>query len=413
MDGNVFQHLGIAIGLGLLVGLQREWVTSPIAGIRTFPMIAVLGVLSTLLAQELGGWVLASAVIGLAAFVVAGNIAKLQRGETDPGMTTAVATLVMFLVGAVIALGQTGLGVTAGGTVAVLLHWKRPLHEFVARVGESDLRAVIRLVLIALVILPVLPNQTYGPYQVLNPFRIWLMVVLIVGISLAAYVAYRIVGAKAGAVLGGTLGGLISSTATTVSFGRESRRNPQLSGMAAVVIMIASTVVFVRVIFEVWVVAPEFIGQIGPPLIGLAVLIALVAGGMYLVSRGQESEAMPPDTAPSDLRAAVVFGLLYAVILLAVAAATEHFGQAGLYVVAALSGLADMDALTLSTAELVRADRMTTETGWRLIVVAGMGNMVFKGAAVALIGDRRLFRKVAIGFALTLAASGLVLAFWP
>ena len=408
----VFQHLAIALGLGILVGLEREWVTSPLAGIRTFPMITIFGAISAILSQQLGGWVIASSVIALAGFVVVGNVAKLQSGEVDPGMTTEMAMLLMFAVGAMVGLGFTGIGVTVGGVVAVLLHWKRPMHDFVKRMGESDLQAVIRMVLIALVILPVLPNQTYGPYQVLNPFRIWLTVVLIVGISLVAYVAYRLLGAKAGTVLAGVFGGLISSTATTVSFARQSRGSPSLTGMAAVVIVIASAIVFIRVIFEIWVVAPGIFWETAPPLMAMLLFMATIAIGVYLFSRA-DTTPPPVHEAPSELRAAVVFGLLYAVVLLAVAAAQEHFGQAGLYVVAGVSGLTDMDALTLSTAQLVNNQQMDSDTGWRLIIVAGMSNIVFKGAVVGVMGNPKVFARVAVGFAMALASGALLLAFWP
>src|SRR5688572_9783050 len=190
MDLNtLFLNLATSLGLGLLVGLQRERANSQLAGIRTFALITLLGSISALLAQEFGGWIIAAGLIALALFTFSANRAKLESGQPEPGMTTEVAILLMFAIGAYLMIGRRSIAVAAGGAVLVLLHFKQPLHLFVKRIGEKDLHAIVRLALISLVILPVLPNRTYGPLGVLNPFEIWLMVVLIVGISLAGYLA--------------------------------------------------------------------------------------------------------------------------------------------------------------------------------------------------------------------------------
>ncbi|MBI1901993.1 MAG: MgtC/SapB family protein, partial [Planctomycetia bacterium] len=193
----VAQKLAIAVGLGLLVGLQRERVRSPVAGIRTFALITVLGTISALLAAPFGGWIVGLGAVAVAAMLVVGNLALRRTRHIDPGMTTEVAALLMYGVGAYLVVGHAAIAVAVGGGVALLLHWKAPLHEFVARIGETDVTAIMRFVLVALVIYPVLPDQAYGPYQVLNPKQVWQMVVLIVGISLGGYVAYKLLGQKA------------------------------------------------------------------------------------------------------------------------------------------------------------------------------------------------------------------------
>lgn len=412
MDPVVFQHLGIALGLGLLVGLQREWADSQVAGIRTFALITVLGTVCALLAREFGGWVLGAGLLGLAGLMIVQNVIRLRAGEPHFGQTTEVAALVMFAVGAAVPLDLTPAAVVAGGAVALLLYWKHPLHRFVKRIGQAEMRAIFRVVLLALVVLPVLPNRAYGPYAVLNPFKIWLMVVLICGISLGGYMAYKLLGAKAGTVLGGVLGGIISSTATSVSYARRSRHAPGSAPLAALVIMIASTIVFVRVGAEVAVVAPRILPAILPPFAVVMGLMALLSAGLYVLRTGEAKE-VPAGDDPSDLKAALAFGLLYAVVLVAVAAAKEHFGDSGLYVVAALSGLTDMDAITLSTAQLITADRVSLDTGWRMILLGGLSNLVFKGLAVAALGHRRLLGRVAVVFAITLVGGVLVLLLWP
>jgi uncharacterized membrane protein (DUF4010 family) len=282
----------------------------------------------------------------------------------------------------------------------------------VGRIGEKDLRAIMQFVLIALVILPVLPDRDMGPYGVLNPFQIWWMVVLIVGLSLAGYVAYKLFGAGAGTVLAGILGGLISSTATTASYARRSRESPELSRLAALVVMLASTVVFGRVLVEIAAVARGRLLDLAPPLAAMLGICALVSGAAWLLGRDGEEE-LPKQENPAELKAALLFGALYAAVLLAVAFARDRFGTAGLYTVAALSGLTDMDAITLSTSRLVQASQLDPGTGWRAILLASMANLGFKAGIVAVLGSRALLGRIALLFGAALAGGGLIFWLWP
>lgn len=193
----IYHKLAIALGLGLLVGLQRERTNARLAGFRTFPLITLLGAVCGLLSESFGGWVVAAGLVGLIGLLIVGNLPANRSKEADPGLTSEVAMLVMFAVGALLVVSQTALAITIGGTVAVLLHLKPQMHSFASRIGDRDFKAVMQFVLISLVILPVLPNQFYGPYQVLNPFKIWMMVVLIVGISLGGYLIYKLLGPRA------------------------------------------------------------------------------------------------------------------------------------------------------------------------------------------------------------------------
>lgn len=410
----VFAQLALALGLGLLVGLQRQRSAEPLAGIRTFPLITVLGTVAALLSQSFGGWVLGLGLVALAGLALIANLALLKHreGPVDPGLTTEVAMLVMYAVGAYLVVGQKEVAIAVGGGVAVLLQLKEPLHRLANRIGDNDFRAIIQFALISLVILPVLPDRTFGPYGVLNLRQIWLMVVLIVGISLAGYLAYKLFGTKAGTLLAGVLGGLISSTATTVSQARRSRSAKGLHRQATVVILIASAIVFVRVLVEMAVVAPEVMPVAGVPIalmLGGMILLAVVA---WLGGHPGGGEMGEHDN-PSELRSALVFGAVYALVLLAVAAVKENFGANALYGVAVLSGLTDMDAITLSTAQLMRSGQLAATVGWRLILVASMANLIFKLAVVAVLGDRRLTARLAGFFAAALALGGGLLLFWP
>jgi uncharacterized membrane protein (DUF4010 family) len=318
----------------------------------------------------------------------------------------------MYGVGVYLAVGPLAVGIALGAGVAVLLYLKPQLHGFAGRIGEGDFRAIMQFAVLSLVILPILPDRPYGPYQVWNPFQIWLMVVLVVGIGLAGYLVYKLLGDRTGALVAGLLGGVISSTATTVSYARRAREAPEGSASAALVILIASAVVFARLLLEIAVVAPRFLVSAAPPLGILCGLLALLAAGLWIWG-SRHQQAMPPQENPSELKPALAFGLLYALVLLAVAAARDWFGRRGLYTVAALSGLTDVDAITLSTGQLVRTGRLDPAQGWRLVAVAALANLLFKGGAVAALGTRRLFLRVAAAYATALAAGGLLLAFWP
>lgn len=404
---------GVALGLGLLVGFQRERTKGELAGVRTFPLISLSGALCAHISQQLAsGWLVAAGLLGLTALVVTGDQARWRRGDAGTGITTEVAALVMFLVGGLAVLEFLPLAVVLGGVVAVLLHFKRPMHGLTRRLSDDEVRAVMRIVLIGLVILPALPDRTYGPYDVLNPFRIWLMVVLIVGISVASYVLYRLVDARTGTLLGGVLGGLISSTATTASYARRAGETPSFGGAAAAVAMVASTVVFARIFVEVSAVAPALVAKIAAPLVAMAAVnVGLCAVGLTRIRDGSGGGADQED--PSELKAALVFGALYGAILFAVAAAQEHFGDAGLYAVATVSGLTDVDAITLSVATLANEGRVESGTAWRAILLAALANLVFKGGLAFALGGRAMARPLCLLFLPSLAAGAAILLLWP
>ena len=414
MIPDIFQRLGISLGLGLLVGLQRQRAASRIGGIRTFPLITLFGSLCALLSQHFGGWAVAGGVVALAAILVVSNLAKLNEGESDPGQTTEAAALLMFAVGAYVMVGSMAAAVAVGAVAAVLLHFKDPLHRFVQSIGDRDAMAIMQFVLISLVILPVLPNQSYGfgQFKVFNPRKIWLMVVLIVGISLAGYVAYKMLGKNAGTFLGGILGGMVSSTATTVSYSRRTKNNPASGSLALVVIMVASTVAFARVVVEIGAVAPRSFGRLAPPLLamfGFMIVLSLLAWWLGETQNAQ----LPEQGNPAQLKSALVFAGLYAVVLLAVAVTRAYFGNKGLYVIGFISGLTDMDAITLSTAQLANQSKVAHGTAWKVILLAGLSNLLFKGGAVAMLGSRGLLGRIALWYGVAIAGGAAILVLWP
>lgn len=412
MDNAAYTAIAISLGLGVLVGLQREWKASAVAGIRTFPLLTLLGTLCGLLSGDGELWLVAAGLLTVSLLLVIANLSKIRAARFDFGLTTEMAALVMFAVGAALGRGMTGPAIVSGGIVAVLLQWKAGLHGIVQRLAEKDLRGLTHLALIGLVILPILPDQAYGPYAVLNPFRIWRMVVLIVGISMSAYVIFKLLGARAGAVLGGVLGGLISSTATTVSYARQSQQSKSSLALAALVIVIASTIVNVRVLIEIGVVAPDLLRLALPPFAILTGLMMVECLILFLPLRHQLEHPFEPAN-PGQLTAAIIFGGLYAVVLLIVAVVQAHFGTNALYGVALVSGLTDVDAITLSTAELFNNGQLPAATAWRVILVATLSNLVFKAGIVGLLGSGRLWVYVSILFAIAIAGGLGLLWLWP
>ena len=410
--GEMLEALGISLGLGLLVGIQRESVSAPLAGVRTFALITVFGSVTGILSATLGAWVVVAGLLGVVTMAAAGSLHPHGPEHKDSGITTEIAILVMYAIGVAVVVADRSVAVVLGAGVAVLLYSKPVTHGFVKRLGEADMRAMMQFVLISLVILPVLPDRTYGPYDVLNPRDIWWMVVLVVGISLAGYVALKLRGEGAGVLLAGVIGGFVSSTATTVGFARRGGKSPRHLSASSLVILMASTIVFARVLVEVLVVAPSVALRASLPIVVWLVASAALAALVWRRTL-REQVTLPEPKNPAELRPALMFGLVYALVLLAVAAARDHLGDRGIYLAAALSGLTDVDAITLGTARLSEAGGLEPAVVWRAIAIAVMANLVFKGIVVRVLGGPELGRKVALQFGMLIAFGAALLAFWP
>ncbi|WP_241780995.1 MgtC/SapB family protein [Cochleicola gelatinilyticus] len=408
--------LGIAFGLGMLVGLQRQTSDKEMAGVRTFTLIAVLGVVSGFLTREFDNpFILPVLGLCLTALLIVANIIKLKKfTEADVGQTTEVAALLMFAIGAYLVLGSQIIGAVVGGTMAILLYVKEHLHDFIEKLKEKDLAAIMTFAGISLVILPILPDKTFGPFDVLNPRNIWMMVTLIVGISVIGYFIYKFVGKNVGIISNGILGGLISSTATTVSYARKTTNSKNISKLAAFVITAASTIALARVLVEVGVIIPEKLPQIILPiLLEFIIMTILCVGLFYLINKEKNDDKMPEPENPAQFKSALIFGLLYGLILLAVAFTKEEFGNNALYIVAIISGLTDVDAITLSLSQLMKGGGLETATGWRLILLASLSNLLFKGIMAAILGTRQLLKWISLSFGISIATGLLIIWLWP
>ena len=416
MDYNDLSTLGIAFGLGLLVGLQRQRTDNKMAGVRTFTLISILGVLSGFLSRDFDNpYILPIMGLAVCALLIVANIIKLKKLDgADVGQTTEVAALLMFAIGAYLVMGNQIIAIIVGGVMAILLYAKEHLHEFIENLMEKDLAAIMTFAGISLIVLPILPNQTYGPYNVLNPQNIWLMVVLIVGISVLGYFIYKFLGKKAGIISNGILGGMISSTATTVSYAKKTSNANKINKIAAFIITTASAVALVRVMVEIGVVIPEKLRTVMLPLVTELVFMSIMCGFMfYLINMDGTDDEMPEPENPAQFKSALVFGLLYGLILLAVAFTKETFGNNGLYIVAIISGLTDVDAITLSLSNLMKSDGLATSTGWRLILLATLSNLLFKGIMASVLGTKQLMKWVGLTFGISIVTGLLIIWAWP
>ena len=396
-----------SLAIGLLIGLERERHPGTNAGLRTFALTALFAAVAALLSDETGSP--AILVIGLlivAAMIVAANARDPQ--QHDPGTTTVVALLLCYGLAAMAWFGYQTLAVMLAIVITSLLYFKTELRGITERVERRDLVSILQFAVLMFIVLPILPDQDFGPYGALNPYQIWTMVVLISGVSLAGYVAVRLVGLRYGAPLLGLFGGLVSSTATTLVYARHARAQETLRGMAALVILLANLVLLVRLAVLIVFVAPGLLGTL-LPVLGGGLLLGL-ASLAYLYSRQGRDDAAPiPDVKnPAELRTALTFGAIYAVVLLLAAWLAGLAGAAGLYAVSLVAGLTDVDAVMLSALRLFSIGTIEAREVAIAVVLAIGANIAFKLGMVLIVGGRRLFARVAGPMAAV--AVGLVVA---
>lgn len=393
------QAFAVSLGIGLLIGLERERKPDAKAGLRTFALTAVLGCLAALLAEQAeSGWIIAVGLLMVAGMMIVAQ-ARDPLDDGDPGTTSVVAMMVCYGLGALVWFEQATLAVMLAITVTVLLYFKAQLQGVTRSLTPKDLISILQFGVLSLVVLPILPNQDYGPYNALNPHQIWWMVVLISGLSLAGYAALRIVGNRHGAPLLGFFGGLVSSTATTMVFARNAREDIQLTATATLVILIANLVVTVRLGIVAVVLAPSLFVPLASVLgIGLLLGLAVALFRWRTLTAGGDLP-MPEVKNPTEIRTALSFGLLYGVVLLLAAWLQDIAGSQGLYLVALASGLTDVDAITLSTLRLFNQQTLNAAPAVTAIGLAVLSNLAFKSGLVIAIGGKTLAKSVLPGLA--------------
>jgi uncharacterized membrane protein (DUF4010 family) len=392
--------------VGLLVGLERERNPATKAGLRTFALIAVLGTLAAMLADATGsGWVIAAglAVVGLA--IAGAYLVDPRTAAGDAGMTTVIAAMAVFCLGAINFHGHRLLAVALGIGMTALLHFKTELEGVAHRLTPRDIRSMLQFAAVSAVILPLLPNRAYGPYAALNPFHIWLMVVLISGVSLAGYVAWRLTRDGKGLLLSGLLGGLVSSTATTVAYARNAQNATLPVTECLVVIVLANCAMLARVLLLALLVAPR-----AALLAAIALLPALLLAAWPAVRRWKEIGHRGEGDAhtyrnPANLGTSIVFGVGYGAMLVLSAWMSQTVGTAGVYGVAVVSGLTDVDAITLSSLRLFNTGALAAQPAVTAVILGVGANLVMKATLVAALGGAALRRVAPVS--LLLPAVGL------
>jgi uncharacterized membrane protein (DUF4010 family) len=407
----LFLRFATALAIGLLVGLQREYALGErreklFAGVRTFPMLALAGCTGGLL-NELTGtpWPLIAILATFGGLIMLAYRANTALGRM--GVTTETSAMVTLLIGVICYYELYALAAAIGVVTTVLLSLKVEMHRFVERLSRQDLFATLKFAVITIVVLPVLPNQNYGPppLDVFNPYRIWLMVVFISGISFLGYALIKILGPKQGIGLSGLLGGLVSSTAVTISFAQRSRDNAKLARPLAFAIAVSWTTMFLRVLVIVGALNFPLMQLLLAPLLVSAFLGLLYGGYLYLTQRTEETGAVEFSN-PFELSPALKFGLLYTLILVISRAAQVYLGDVGVYLSSVLAGLADLNAISLSLAELSQAGaELGMDVAARALVFASVSNTIVKGGIVLTIGSPRLRRVLWPGLILMAVAS--------
>lgn len=412
----LYERLAIALAIGLLIGVERGWKQragaegTRIAGVRTFGLIGLLGGVAALLAEQLGVVLLGFAFAVLAAVMVSAYVTD-KRGERDYSVTTIIAALVTFALGATAATGLIELAAAAAVVTATLLALKPVLHHWLQQLEQHELYAALRLLLISVVLLPVLPDQGYGPWQALNPYEIWWMVVLIAAVSFTGYVAIRLMGVERGVFLASLIGGVVSSTAVTLNLARQGHTSASNAQLMAAGVAVAAATMSLRTLLLASVINLALLPRLAWPL-GLMALTAAVSSlWLLLRARGQASTGEIGFKNPLELSMAIQFGLLLALIMLLSQAFSAWLGHAGIYLIAALSGMADVDSITLVLARMSQGDLGLEIATWG-IVLASISNSVIKALLVGMIANAAMTLRVSLVFTAVICAGllGTVLA---
>lgn len=385
-------NLATALGVGLLIGTERSWSGGDqngeeMAGIRTFGLAGLFGGLAALSAGHFGAAAWISMFVVLALLTTAGYVVE-SRTNADRGMTTEVALLLTFLLGSLAVAESRILAASVAVVVALLLSLKSRLHGALRKLNEVELSGALKLLFISVVLLPALPNQGYGPWEAFNPYTTWWMVVLIAGIGFAAYVAIRLLGTRHGLMVTALLGGIVSSTAMTITLARLD--SPKLRHALAAGLLATSALMFPRVLLEVGLINRALLPSLLAPMLTAGLIYAAGALFYYLRAGKQpENATEPPLKNPFELGPALRFAGLLVIILFLVEGAQRWLGDAGVYLVSLLSGLTDVDAITLSLSNSAKTD-LSEEVAVRGIFLAALSNSLVKAGLILFIGGRAI-----------------------
>jgi uncharacterized membrane protein (DUF4010 family) len=412
MNEPLLYRLAIALGIGLIVGLERGWKTRDqhagqrLAGVRTFSLAALLGGALAAAATPDRYVVLAAGALTVGALVIAGYLISV-RETRDFGMTTELALLTTFVLGAVSVLGAPFEAVAAAVVMSLLLGFKTEFHYVIEKLERHELLATLQLLAIAGVLVPLLPDRELGPWQALNPRVIGLLVLLIAGLSYVGYFAVRLLGPRLGLLLTAVLGGLTSSTAVTVAYARRARLANTSHALLGVGIALAAATMAPRLAVEIATVNRALLADLWPTLAAVAFVPAL-GGIVVLLRHARGGDATIELQNPLQLKTALVFGVLLSVLFVASEALQQWLGETGLYAMAAITGIADVDAVAIALAESAARGSVAPEGAQRAIALAVLVNTATKAVLAAMLGGRPMLRSATVLLGGALAAGGSV-----
>ncbi len=392
-------NLLIALVLGAIIGIQRGWVKrnsvegSRVAGIRTYSLVGLLGGLVAVLAEHYSPLLLGFALIALVILSCVAFFMK-QKNSGDVSITGLVSLLVTFVLGCLAVAGEAVLAASAAVITALVLDNKKELHEALQKLQEYELDAALKLLLISIVLLPLLPNRTYVPWGALNPYEIWWMVVLIASISFVGYFAIKIGGAKRGILFTSIFAGLSSSTALTLQFSHLSKEQPSISPLLASGILLSCGTMFPRLLVILFVINSRLVTLLWPIVIAMMVALYLPAWWIWRKNQAKQIEPSNKQSNPLALQSALFFGVILAVIMLFSHVLSEWFGDAGILMLSAVSGITDVDAITLTLGRQSVQYLDLTVAALGIFIAASVNTMV-KMAMVVALGERKLWHRVA------------------
>ena len=409
----LFRRLGVSLAIGLLVGLERGWQTREesdhqrTAGLRTFALTGLLGGICGLISLVSSPFVLAAGLLAFTGALVTFSFLE-AAAEKNFSVTGIVAGILTFVLGAYATLGNETVAVAAAVAMTILLALREPLHSWVRNVTWPEMRSVLVLLAMSFLLLPILPNRPVDPWQVLNPSEIWLLAILIAAVSFVGYIAVRVLGERKGIAVAAIAGSLASSTATTLSFARLAREHPQGTRLLASGILLAGITMMARIVVLAGVLKSELAAALIWPSVAAAAVLGAGAAVLWLRQRQNGATEHPQLQIknPFDLGTVLQLAALIAAILLLAKLVATHAGNAGLFLLAAISGIADVDALTLSMARLSGVQVSTAEAATAILVAASV-NTVSKATIAGFVGGTRLGSIVGVVSMMAIGALGI------
>jgi len=403
--------MGTALAIGLLIGVERGWRSREakegerIAGLRTYGLTGLLGGGSGVLSQHLGMAAFGFVFLGFTAAVTVSYVMQ-RRVNADASITSLITMLLTFVLGALATTEHVNLAASTAVVTAILLRFKDTLHGWLEKLEERELHAGLQLLLISVVLLPILPDHGYGPWQALNPYEIWWMVILIASISFIGYFSMKIAGSKRGVILTALAAGMASSTALTLHYARLSRKQNNMMNLLAAGILVACGTMFPRIVLISSLINPVLFSELIVPM-AVMTLVTLVSSAIIW----HKSVDRPPSELahlinPLELKPALFFGALLVLVILLGKAAIHYFGEAGLYLLAAVSGIADVDPINLTLSRMSIAE-LSLDVAVLSIVIASSTNTLVKAMLAISIGGLGLGIRV---FVPLLVAAGAGLA---